>query len=96
MSITSSRTATTVDKATTAVLSVLPGLRWHQIDAGVATTGSLAVNANFGAETRTIATIDFTETDRVPILVFGDVKSISLVPTGVNVNYLVTYIATEV
>ena len=96
MIVSNSRTATVVTKTATAELAVLPGLRWHQIDCGVATTGSLAVNVDFGSGERTIKTIDLTASDRVPVLVFGDAKSIELVPTGVGVDYSVAYIATEV
>lgn len=96
MVVSSNRTATVVPLANTAVLSVLPGLRWHQIDCGLATTGSLAVNADFGTGSRTIATIDFTDTERLPVMVFGDVGSLELVPTTVDVDYRVVYIATEV
>ena len=94
--VSSSRTATTVPAVDTAVVGVLPGLRWHQIDAGNATTGTLAVNCDFGCGARVITTIDFAESDRVPVLVFGDIKAITLVPTTVGSSYTVAYIATEV
>jgi hypothetical protein len=95
-SVSSNRVPTLVGASVTALLAVVPDLRYHQIDAGTATAGSLAVNVDFGTGARTIATIDFTETERVPVLVFGDVKAISLVPTGVNASYNVAYVATEV
>lgn len=92
MIVSNSRTATVVTNTATAELAVSQGLKWHQIDCGTATTGSLAVNVDFGSGERTIATIDFTETDRVAVLIFGDIKSIELVPTGVDVDYSVVYI----
>ena len=96
MIVSNSRTATVVTKTATAELAVLPGLRWHQIDCGTATAGSLAVNVDFGSGARTIATIDFTDTGRHPVLIFGDVSSIELVPTTVDVDYGVVYITSEV
>ena len=93
--VTSSRTASTVVKTETASLAVAPGFRWHQVDCGTATAGSLAVNVDFGAGARTVKTIDFTDTARVSFLVFGDIKAISLVPTGVDVDYTVVYISLE-
>jgi len=96
MIVSNSRTATTVTKTATAELAVSRGLKWHQIDCGTATDGSLAVNVDFGSGERTIATIDFTYTERVPVLIFGDVSSIELVPTTVDVDYKVVYIASEV
>lgn len=95
MIVPNSRSATLVAETETAELAVSQGLKWHQIDCGLATTGSLAVNVDFGSGGRTIATVDFTETDRVAVLIYGDVKSIELVPTSVDVDYGVVYIATE-
>ena len=96
MIVPNSRSATLVAETETAELAVSEGLKWHQIDCGLAATGSLAVNADFGTGIRTIATIDFTDTERSPVLVFGDVDSLELVPTTVDVDYRVVYIATEV
>jgi hypothetical protein len=95
MIVPNSRSATLVAETETAELAVLPGLRWHQIDCGVAAAGGLVLNVDFGSGERTLASIDFTDTERVASLIFGDVKSIELVPTGVDIDYSVVYIATE-
>ena len=95
MIINSNRVATTVVKTETSVLSVLGGLRWHQIDAGTASSGTLSVQVNFGTGLREIATIDFADSSRLPVLIFGDVIGIQLVPSTVDVNYSVVYISIE-
>lgn len=94
--ISSSYDATTVVKTETTTFSEPRGLYWHQIDAGVSTTGSLAINADFGSGLREIGTIDFTDTSRLPLLIFGCIKELTAVPTGLDVDYKITYIATGV
>lgn len=93
MAISSKRTASIIDKDTDAVLGITPGIRWHQIDAGTATAGTLSVIIDFGSGARTLEEIDFTDTAREPILIFGDIKSITLSPSGVDVDYSVVYIS---
>ena len=74
----------------------VPGFCYHQVDAGIAAAGSLAVHANAGTGYRAVATIDFTDTTRVPTVIAGQYKSIKLVPSGVGVGgYNVSYVASR-
>lgn len=73
-----------------------PGFCYHQVDAGLATAGSLAVHVDYGTGYKLVATIDFTDNTE-PVTVAGHVKKIKLVPTGVSAGgYTVAYQAGRV
>ena len=69
-----------------------PGFCYHQVDVGLATAGTLAVNVDFGTGYKVVKTVDFTS-NTAPVLVAGRVKSIKLVPSGVSAGgYSVGYL----
>lgn len=70
-----------------------PGFCYHQIDAGLATAGTLAVYCDFGTGYKLVTTIDFTD-NTVPVIVSGRIKAIKLVPDSVGAGgYSVAYMS---
>lgn len=76
-------------------VSVVPGMCYHQIDV-VGTSGTINVIVNWGAGAKTIKTIDLALTDNLATILFGDVQTIQLSPSGVVGNYTANYIAKSV
>ena len=88
--------AQTFAAAKTVEFLSVPGFCYHQVDAGLATAGTLAVYVDFGTGYKLFATIDFTANTE-PVIVAGRVKKIKLVPTGVSAGgYTIAYQAGRV
>ena len=74
-------------KATIAVATVLEhplvpkGRHRHQLDFG-GTTGTVAVEVDFGTGYRLITTVDLTEIARVPFCIEADVEKFRLTPSA--------------
>ena len=72
---------------------VTPGFCYHQVDVGKATAGTAGIYVDFGTGYKLVETVDFTD-NIVPVVVFGRVKSIKIVPDSVSAGgYSVAYTA---
>lgn len=72
------------------------GFLYHQLDLGTANTGTVAVWAKWGTQKRLLATVDMTDASRKPVIVFGNIEEIELVPAGVTGNISFSYVAGRV
>lgn len=88
------RPGTSFLDAEVADVSVAKGMCYHQIDVSSG-VGSVNVLVDWGTGARTVKTINRATADNLAILIFGDIKSIQLSPSGVTGGYVANYIAKE-
>lgn len=80
--------------ADVADVAVAKGWCYHQIDVSFG-VGLINVIVDWGTGARTIKTIDRAVADNLATVVFGDVATIQLSPSGVTGGYVANYIAKE-
>lgn len=93
--LSNNRPGTAFLDADVADVAVVGGMCYHQIDVSSG-VGSVNVLVDWGTGARTVKTINRATADNLALIIFGDIQSIQLSPSGVTGGYVANYIAKAV